>query len=104
MLSQRIGVPSFFRGIYGKRAGQGARRPQLLTHGSSNSRADLEHGQKPFGLAQWYGQSAMELRGWKEGDGESFSGGTFENWALNYELDCTRQTEARAGGILHRGI
>lgn len=33
----------------------------------------------------------------------SFSRGTFESWSLNYELDFTGQTEARARGVLHRG-
>lgn len=42
----------------------------------------------------------MGIGGWQRSGGLSFSRGTFESWALNDELDFTRQTEARAKGVL----
>ena len=49
------------------------------------------------------GKVPWKLGGWQDSGWLSFSRGTFESWALNYELDFTRQTEARARDVLHRG-
>ena len=73
--------------------------PRTLYYDPGNSRGNLEYGQNAFGLGWWYGQSSIELRAWQEMGRESFSRETLETRVLNYELDFTKQTEARARGF-----